>query len=90
MKIEVKQHHIDAGVKKNACPVALAINEKLEMQPGSVFVHPNIVSIGEGIHLWVVGLPLSVNTFIRQFDSGDKVEPFSFELQNDFDSKDNV
>lgn len=94
MRIDVTQIHIDQGFERNArkCPVALAIQDNI---PGArvMVLHPNLVSINKGEtieSLWCVGLPVEANQFIRAFDSGQEVTPFSFELYCDFKNKDNV
>lgn len=76
MKIKVTRKHIRKGKRGLSfrCPVALALKEKTKVE-------------------WMVGLryansrvklfdlpPVAVD-FIRDFDDGKRVEPFSFELE---------
>lgn len=79
MKIEVTQEDIDGGIKCSGldCPVARAIRR---VHP----IHGAVVSCGL---YWVPGtggkrirLPDSALRFYRDFDTDQKVEPFSFDL----------
>ena len=87
MTIHVTQEHIDKGALSNSCkcPVALALQEVLQKQ---VFVCQTVAatyrieasdlsSIGQYDDY---GLPQSVADFVRRFDAGQDVEPFTFEL----------
>lgn len=84
MQIQVKQEHIDKGVqgKCGSCPIALAINENLvdgvisNVRYSRVDLVKNEVYLAE--ELW---LPPEASRFIRSFDNGEQVQPFSFELE---------
>jgi len=78
MTIDVKQRHIDMGLPKDACrcPVACAIEEATR---SVVFV------TNTGLIMGLLGpqkfpIPPEVLAFIKAFDAGQHVEPFSFEI----------
>lgn len=77
MKIEVTQQDIDSGKKSDTscCPVALAMARAVE--PLRVSVITKWASIDGRYH----SLPPEVTTFIKRFDIGGAVDPFTFELQ---------
>lgn len=64
--ITVTQQDIDRGVKHSGkeCPIALAVNRAATL----------------GDELWHVRYPREVGYFIRDFDAGQPVKPFSFWL----------
>lgn len=79
MIIKVTQQHIDNGVKFDCskCPIALAMTEKFPNCAVGLYVY------------WVDAtdpavdcklLPVNTIKFIEMFDSGKKVEPFEFEV----------
>lgn len=82
MKIKVTQEHIEKGEGCSAyrCPVALAV---MDVCPGGVF-------IGLRVCYWSNNnrsdenrrafLPPKARAFIREFDAGKPVQPFTFEL----------
>lgn len=76
MKIDVVQEDINHGKRENplACPIALAIGRSI----GTVSVEVNTVR--SKTH-WVY-LPMKAQVFIRDFDAGKLVQPFSFELDD--------
>jgi hypothetical protein len=81
-RIDVTQEHIDRGVSKDClrCPVALAI--MCHVQPTTS------ISVGDdAITMLPLGgwfhdqqAPSVVRQFVRGFDRGDDVVPFSFDL----------
>lgn len=79
MVVKVTQEHINKGKPYNfaECPVALACRKKLgKIAVGSATVR----RLGKGpSHIW--SLPLSAIAFIHNFDGGEAVLPFSFELE---------
>lgn len=76
MKIRVMRRHIKEGIRTSRfkCPIALAFNEETG---GVADVHRHT--------LWDVSdfydLPRSAQRFIRSFDQGKPVKPFSFTLK---------
>ncbi len=81
MKIEVKQEHIDKGIryKCDACPVALAIKEQIN--PHGLIVRNNIIiKLKSTSKIMVLFIPKKAQTFIMSFDALRKVEPFVFDL----------
>lgn len=62
--ISVEQHHIDAGVPEDVvrCPIGLALQD----------------AGGAGIYFPYDSLPDVAQRFIRDFDDGKQVKPFTF------------
>lgn len=79
----MEQRHIDAGKKcdSRGCPVALATKEVLGS--ADVGVVPTCYirdgELGSGSQRYA-DVPDAVNDFIYQFDRGEHVAPFTFEL----------
>jgi hypothetical protein len=79
MKIEVTQEDIDRGIPEDptSCPVARAVRrafpdaKQIGVDYGEVVVDDNE---------WIVNAGTAI--FIEDFDRGDKVEPFVFELDD--------
>ena len=80
MIIEVKQKHIDNGQKFRSvrCPVALAAKETVGPEVQLIFGPDYFVVAGHPRARY--DLPLEVQDFIRAFDDGLPVQPFTFEL----------
>ena len=79
MIIKVTQEHIDNGVKFNCskCPIALAMTEKFPNCAVGLFGYwVDATDLTMDYKL----LPVNANKFIEMFDSGKKVEPFEFEI----------
>jgi hypothetical protein len=79
MRIEVKQEHIDKGIraKCTTCPVALAIHEATSGELGTVYVDVTTVFVGS---MTSIPLPIVAIEWIAEFDYQGTGEPFSFEL----------
>lgn len=79
MKISVTKEHINNGqtCKSVHCPIALAIKEHFDT---FVSVGPCEVAIGGPFNN--IPLPQIARRFIEDFDYGDSVEPFTFELES--------
>lgn len=79
-KINVTQKHIDNGCrhKCGSCPIALAIKDVVpyfyDIRVGTMAV--SLDSSWEEFF----ELPAYAKEFVHSFDSGDKVIPFSFEI----------
>ena len=75
MKIKIKRKHIIDGEPESSlgCPIALALQEYGISNPD---VGRKYVELGKK----KVQLPESAQEFIKKFDDGSKVQPFSFEL----------
>jgi hypothetical protein len=75
MKISVTEEHIAIGKRSDcdACPAALAIFEATGKRVAVADHHLR----WRGREMWS---PPSVCEFVRQFDSGNPVGPFQFEL----------
>lgn len=84
MKIEVKQSHIDKGVKVHSClcPVALAIKDALDAPDNSVSVGTWGINIKLNMFNETIEIDFNskVSQFISQFDRGVNVKPMSFHL----------
>lgn len=79
MKIIVTESHIQKGARYDggSCPIALAIMEKLKLNPAHIAVAPTFITYyGGGIYR----LPRKVLQFIDMFDRGEEVKPLSFDL----------
>jgi hypothetical protein len=88
MRINVAQKDIDDGVREScaACPVALAIRRKIRQ--GGIAVADRYMVVS-GVQVTsshtLIGTssysnPPEARAFIVAFDSGETVEPFSFDL----------
>ena len=91
-EIRVEQRHIDAGERRHSglCPVALALREATGFD---LSVNPLQVSIYDDKGYLVLNSPLNecpdglrAAEFIRKFDNGESVRPFSFYLLNLLDT----
>lgn len=86
MKIEITQEDIDQGQRHKPClcPVALAVIRATGKR--EVYVHSSVIQILDISRLTGVKLQKSyrtsveVNKFIVDFDYGQPVRPFTFEL----------
>jgi hypothetical protein len=78
MYVEVNEEHIANGKPTDgrACAVALAIFDRTGKR---VFVCDDEIRWGTRMY-HAIEPPVSVKNFVRRFDSGEKVEPFGFEL----------
>lgn len=76
MLIKVTEWHINRGMPEHGdkCPIALAIRGKVRWK--SVYVDPGVIEVGCSSGR----PPKKVSKFIRRFDAGKKVRPFSFRL----------
>lgn len=84
MEIQVTQQHIRQGTEGNCrdCPTALAINDVLNeyyytvVRPSSIYInHKTRMYIGKEFDT-----PEEVKEFVRYYDGGYDVTPFSFNL----------
>ena len=83
MKIDVTQEHINKGQRGDSfsCPVALALLDEGFIRPsiGSVFIEElGYTLTRKG---FIVRTPHVASRFTRNFDRGDEVKSFSFELE---------
>lgn len=85
LRVIVNRRHIATGIKHNPefCPVALATKDACPKY--NFLVYPSTVTIvslaGEQPKFAGHGVPPnSVGDFIWAFDSGDEVQPFTFDL----------
>lgn len=78
MKIKVEKKHIEQGVKGDCenCAIAKAIKAKLHHPVEVLQYH---ISVKKGGQEYCYNLPESATKFIRDFDAGRKVKPFTFE-----------
>ncbi len=79
MKVEVTAKHIAKGCRNiyDACPVALALEDAgaydINIDSDSaVFTHEGLT--------YTFSLPLEVQAWIGDFDSGVEVEPMNFDI----------
>jgi hypothetical protein len=80
--VDVEEKHIKNGNPKwpRSCPVALALNE---LEYGSASVTQNTIRLGDPLEGPCYRAPQSVQDFVKFFDAGASVKPFSFELDLD-------
>jgi hypothetical protein len=96
IEINVTEKHIEEGMKYRCtkCPVALAIMEHPDVNlaedqyitvwPENVHIKRKILC-NDGLSILDeivrnIQLPFSATSFIRAFDNGSKVKPFSFKI----------
>lgn len=93
--VHVTDEDIDQGVagSEGSCPIALAIKRSLGCEEVSVFDSHNAMNPDHRVPGWITceAIPdlgchtFETNTkadnFIKTFDRGDNVEPFSFVLE---------
>jgi hypothetical protein len=79
MKVKVEQRHIDKGIPKSSscCAVALAVREVVGHEDVDVDEYSIAVAYDS------YRAPRKVTEFIEDFDRGDVVSPFEFELTCD-------
>lgn len=77
MQIKVTQEDIDKGTKRSCtlCPVALAV--KRQFLKSTILVCEGTIDISKEL---IYDTPYEVAQFICNFDAGNLVEPFEFEL----------
>lgn len=78
VKVEVTKQDIARGIKRDgySCPVARAMKRTLHRR--KIWVGWHYYQIGEDGAF--ITLPPTVTQFVKAFDSGKKVEPFTFEV----------
>lgn len=76
MRIKVTQKHIKKGKVASCgeCPVALAIKERLQSNDVAVFISSVNINVLPYI------LTQKAARFVKDFDKGKRVRPFSFNL----------
>ena len=78
-KITVTQGDIETGIPNLPldCPISLAMRKRgLEYCVIKVFAHRRF-----GFGPDKIRLPVKAQSFIKRFDAGKKVKPFSFEVE---------
>ena len=77
VRVEVTAQDIADGKRRisTRCPIALAARRALECDVRACW---GILELPEGRS---AGMTKKCNTFIRRFDSGETVKPFSFTVQ---------
>lgn len=81
--ISVERRHITHGVRCNTgmCPIALAIVDCLRDGVRCSVGNTGVWLYGGVFSGHVLELPEEAQQFVRRFDRGAEVEPFSFTLQ---------
>ena len=82
LRVAIRQEHIAAGEVSNSerCPLALALTEHLAPQHGAWYVGTTHAYVCRGIGapaLAEVQLPRRTSRFVRAFDAGELVQPFT-------------
>jgi hypothetical protein len=87
MIIQVTQKDIDKGLKSSCyeCPIALAFKRKVKNQIlfGYAVNYESIDHFTKDNKWYIYALPKKAQTFIKRFDGGKPVEPFTFEIEKD-------
>lgn len=90
--INVTQKDINSGIRADChvCPVAIAVSRVLGLNDVEISA-ASIYADFAGSNYYreariIQPLPLQVRSYIRAFDAGNEIEPFSFNL--DMDIKD--
>lgn len=80
LKVEVTAHDIKNGARKSceACPIARAVKRALHYKK-SVDVNNYAANIDD--YKKIAILPAKASGFIRSFDNGFRVKPFSMTLE---------
>lgn len=90
LTVNVTQSMIENGETADCeeCPVAIGVYRVLaDTYPEHAELIPFVTGIGtmlrtaDGLCAYAAKTPKRVQDFIRAFDSGKRVEPFSFELE---------
>lgn len=87
--ISVTEEHIRVGDKKqcSSCPIALAIKEFISPFVSLAVAFELTLHYKKRTENWcllhnhVIDLPQEALTFIKEFDDGEAVDPFKFELK---------
>lgn len=85
MRIEVTQEDINNGRRKscNACPVALAVKRATQAREVSIHEQVGYFAASSFVtHMDVFDLPSEAIEFIDNFDYGNSVRPFAFEVED--------
>lgn len=89
LTVNVTQECINKGLKESAqsCPIALAIQNALLLD--NVVIAGGTIEVSDEIEFttlkptfcdWIAKLPGSAVYFVDEFDRGEKVDPFTFEI----------
>ena len=83
MKVIVTQEHIDKGTPESACncPIALALKD---MGAKDVCVNQGYIEFQLGDEYWWAEPPTVADEFIEAFDDQEQVNPFEFDILNDY------
>jgi hypothetical protein len=80
MKVRVTKNDIQKGTRrdKDQCPIGLALSRR---GYDEVTVDKRAVALErKGKYVRALPLPPEAQVFITRFDNGERVEPFTFEL----------
>jgi nitrate/TMAO reductase-like tetraheme cytochrome c subunit len=87
MKIEVTQKDIDKGLRSSCyeCPIAHAFKRKVKnkIRYGFAVNADSIDLVTKDFKWYIHALPKKAQTFIKRFDDGKPVKPFTFEIEKD-------
>ena len=81
LEVKVTQAHIDQGEQGNgyACPIALALEDKLGASVGDLYVDDVYVDINDSENLYSLG---NVGEkFVKDFDNNRRVKPHTFRFK---------
>ena len=85
LKVNVTQEHINKGERHStsACPIAWALKDVLPADSCAVNVRASVAVWFRNSDYYRAWLPRSAQDFVVEFDNGQDVSPFSFELDAD-------
>ena len=82
MEIHVTQRDIDrgAGSYADACPITLAVRRRLVLPWGGVITGVDQVTMVRTTEWVRAPLPQEARDFVKEFDEGSPVQPFTFAI----------
>jgi hypothetical protein len=86
MKIEVTLKDIEKGFRGSCydCPIARAFKREVKTTSHTGLSIGAERILHREVHEWnAYTLPKKAQTFIKRFDGGKQVEPFTFEIEKD-------
>jgi hypothetical protein len=83
LKVQVTQHDIEWGARDDSsrCMVSRAVAREVD-DATRIEVDTQTIRFSTAAGRFAYLTPLTVQRYVAAFDAGDKVEPFSFTLQN--------
>jgi len=88
MEVKVKKEHIKLGVRGKGvlCPIAIAINVQLKIADNYALCGKRTLMILQRYPFTLAArffLPKEARRFVHDFESGLKVKPITFEMEDE-------